>query len=177
MQLGYVTTNGRGDTDACLWQAVQALQRAGVALAGTIQSNPRRDDRTRCDMDLHVLPDGPVLRISQDLGVDARGCRLDGAALESAVAACQARLPRASLVVINKFGKHEAQGRGFVPVIAAALDRDLPVLVGVSAMNLPAFLDFAGGLARPLPAGPKPILRWACKAITPGSGQPAGCAA
>ncbi|MCC5968576.1 MAG: DUF2478 domain-containing protein [Pararhodobacter sp.] len=164
MDLGYVTLQGRGATDACLMLAVAQLRKAGLAMAGTVQTNPGRAGRDACDMDLHVLPDGPVLRISQDLGSGARGCRLDGDALETAVAACLQRLDGAALVVINKFGKQEAGGRGLVPVIAAALERGLPVLVGVNALNLPSFLSFADGLAQPLPTDPVAIARWALAA-------------
>jgi len=64
-------------------------------------------------------------------------------------------------VVVNKFGKQEGAGRGFVPVIAAALERGLPVLVGVNRLNLPAFEAFAGGLAEGLPADPALIASWA----------------
>ncbi len=43
-------------------------------------------------MDVHILPDGPVLRISEDRGPHARGCRLDAGVLEAAVAATLVRL-------------------------------------------------------------------------------------
>jgi hypothetical protein len=69
----------------------------GFRLAGTVQSNPQRADRPRCDMDVHVLPDGPVLRISEDRGPEARGCRLDAGVLEAAVAATLDRLDGADL--------------------------------------------------------------------------------
>jgi hypothetical protein len=62
----------------------------------------------------------------------------------------EAALERAELVVINKFGKQEAEGRGLRGVIAEALERGLPVLVGVNGLNLPAFLAFAGGCATEL---------------------------
>ncbi|HMO72189.1 MAG TPA: DUF2478 domain-containing protein [Paracoccaceae bacterium] len=164
MQIGYVSLPGRGATDACLAQAVALLAARRVPMAGTVQTNPRRAGRHVCDMDVRVLPDGPVLRISQDLGAGARGCRLDGGALELAVAAVARRLDGASLLVVNKFGKQEATGRGLVPVIAEAVGRGLPVLVGVNGLNLPAFLDFAADLAQALPADPKAIARWALEA-------------
>ncbi|MFC7704220.1 DUF2478 domain-containing protein [Plastorhodobacter daqingensis] len=158
--IGYVSLPGRGATDDCLAAAVAALARRKVALAGTVQTNPERADRDKCDMDLRVLPDGPVLRISQDLGRHARGCRLDGGVLEQAVAEVAARIDGAALLVVNKFGKQEAEGRGFVPLIAEAVLRGMPVLVGVNAMNLPAFLAFAEGLATALPADPSAIADW-----------------
>ena len=163
MQLAYVSLPGRGATDALLAEAVARIRARGLVLAGTVQTNRSCEGRDKCDMDVHVLPDGPVLRISQDLGKHARGCRLDSAALETAVAEAAARLAGADMLVVNKFGKQEAEGRGFVPVIATALDRGLPVLVGVNALNLPAFEAFAGGLAHPLPPDPTAIADWTAK--------------
>ena len=58
-------------------------------------------------------------------------------------------------------GKHEAEGRGFVPLIAEALARDIPVLLGVSDLNRAAFDAFAVGAATPLPADQAAILDWA----------------
>ena len=165
MQLAYVSLPGRGATDALLAEVVARIRARGMVPAGTVQTNPPCEGRDTCDMDVHVLPDGPVLRISQNLGAHARGCRLDSAALETAVAEAAARLDGADLLVVNKFGKQEAEGRGFVPVIAAALDRGLPVLVGVNALNLPAFEVFAADLARPLPADPDAMALWAAAAV------------
>lgn len=165
MQIGYVSVPGKGATDACLAEAVAILTARSVPMAGTVQTNLERQGRTVCDMDVRVLPDGPVLRISQDLGAGARGCRLDGGALEAAVAEAALRMTGAALFVVNKFGKQEAMGRGLVPLIAESVGRGLPVLVGVNGLNLPAFLAFAEGLAEPLPADPAAIAAWALNAV------------
>ncbi len=165
MRIGYVSLPGRGATDACLAQAVGILTAGGLPLAGTVQTNLEQAGGHVCDMDLRVLPDGPVLRISQDLGPGARGCRLDGDVLETAVVEVARRLDGAALLVVNKFGKQEALGRGLVPVIAEAAGRGLPVLLGVNGLNLPAFLDFAGGLAQPLPGDPEAVARWARRSV------------
>lgn len=160
MRLGYVTLQGRGATDRFLAAVAADLGAAGLRLAGTVQVNAGSAEPRRCDMDLRVLPDGPVFRISEDRGAHARGCRLDAGALETAVAAVLERLAGADLMIVNKFGKREAEGRGLVPAIAAALELGLPVLVGVNALNLPAFLGFAGDLAVALPAEPEPVRAW-----------------
>ena len=110
---------------------------------------------------LQVLPDGPVIRINQNLGHGARGCRLDGGALEQALTEVTSRTSGAQLLVVNKFGKLEASGRGYVPLIVQALDRGLPVLIGVSVLNLPDLQAFAGDLMRELPDTPEAILAWA----------------
>lgn len=148
MNLAYTMAPGRGDTDLILFRLAQALSSRGLRCCGVVQINSERPDAGPCDMDVQVLPDGPVLRISQDLGRSARGCRLDTTALETAVGLVSASLSKgADVLVVNKFGKHEAEGRGFRAVIAEALSRGLPVLVGVNALNLPAFETFADGLA------------------------------
>lgn len=165
MQIGFLSLTGRGETDACLAAAVSRLEASGLRLAGTVQTNIERTGRAVCDMDIRVLPDGPVIRISQDLGAGARGCRLDGEALETAVIAVTARLSGAQVLVVNKFGKQEAMGRGLVPVIAAAVDAGLPVLVGVNGLNLSAFQAFAGDAAQALPPDPDAVADWVRAAV------------
>ena len=162
MNIAYTMAQGRGDTDLLLQRLARELSARGVRCSGTVQINTEPDDCVGpCDMDVLVLPDGPILRISQDLGPSARGCRLDPAALEQAVAQVGARLTDgADILIVNKFGKHEAEGRGFREVIAEALSTDLPVLVGLNAMNRPAFESFASGLAVELPAELGALLRW-----------------
>jgi nucleoside-triphosphatase THEP1 len=160
MPLAYVTLPGRGATDALIAGAVARLAPHGLRLAGTVQTDVPREGRTLCDMDLTVLPDGPVFRINQDRGEAARGCRLDGGALEEAVVAVAARMAGAEVLVVNKFGKLEAQGRGYVPLIAEAMARDMTVLVGVNGLNLPDLLAFCDGMATALPADPDAIADW-----------------
>ena len=164
MTLGYVSLSGRGANDAFLARIAAALRDNGIRLCGTVQSNVERPGRARCDMDIVVLPDGPVLRISEDRGDLARGCRLDAGALEDAVIGVTAALPHAQMMIVNKFGKQECEGRGLAPLIAEALSRDIPVLLGVNGLNLPAFRDFAGGLETALPAGEAQVLDW-CRTV------------
>jgi nucleoside-triphosphatase THEP1 len=163
MKLGYVTLPGRGRTDALIAAVAALLAADRVRLAGTVQSNIERPNRRKCDMDLIVLPDGPIVRISEDRGDLARGCMLDSGALEQTVVAVQQRLAGAEVLIVNKFGKREAEGRGLVPVIAEALELGLPVLIGVNGLNLAAFLAFAGEDVSPLPAETLTIADW-CKA-------------
>ena len=165
-KLAYVSIPGRGETDRFLADITAALETAGLRLAGTVQTNTERADRAKCDMDLRVLPDGPTVRISEDRGALARGCMLDSAALEQTVVEVQRRLAGADCLIVNKFGKREAEGRGLVPVIAEALERGLPVLVGVNGLNLPEFDAFAGGLAQALPAKQDIVTDWVLAALS-----------
>jgi hypothetical protein len=162
MNLAYTMAPGRGDTDLILFKLATVLAARGLRCCGTVQINSERGDTGPCDMDVRVLPDGPILRISQDLGRASRGCRLDPAALETAVGLVSASMgPGSDLLIVNKFGKHEAQGRGFRTVIAEALSKGIPVLVGINTLNLPAFEEFAEGLATRLPPEPTALEIWA----------------
>jgi nucleoside-triphosphatase THEP1 len=161
MNLGYTMAPGRGDTDLVLFKLANVLAARGFRCCGTVQITSDRGDTGPCDMDVRVLPNGPILRISQALGRASHGCRLDPAALETAVGLVSASLGQgADLLIVNKFGKHEAQGRGFRTVIAEALSKGMPVLVGVNGLNLPAFEEFSGGLGTGLPCDSAALADW-----------------
>ena len=161
MKLAYTMAPGAGDTDLLLADVATRMAARGLVLCGTVQLNSTRGNHRKCDMDLCVLPEGPMVRISQDRGPQARGCRLNPDALEHAVALTLGRLAGdADLLLINKFGKHEAEGRGFRPVIAEALSCGVPVLVGVNAANRAAFEGFAGDIAKEVPADPAALSAW-----------------
>ncbi|MCF8516834.1 MAG: DUF2478 domain-containing protein [Rhodobacteraceae bacterium] len=160
MQIGFVSGDTRVATDRVLAHVVDLLAARGVRLAGAVQLNTEHPDRDDCDMDVQVLPDGPQFRISQDLGPLAEGCRLDPDALERAVMAVLLPLDRAAVLVINKFGKQEAEGRGFCTLIAEALSRDMTVLLGVSDGHRAAFDAFVAGMADPVGCDPVAIADW-----------------
>jgi len=148
MQFYYTSGQQPFETDTALTRLADTLAQRGVRMAGVVQINSENCDGGACDMDVKVLPDGPTLRISQSLGPQSRGCRLDPAALEQAVGLVQQTLDGAQVLIINKFGKHEADGRGFRDLIAQAVALDIPVIVGLNEMNKQAFLDFSGGMAQ-----------------------------
>ena len=161
MNLAYVMTETRGTTDRLLTLFSRQLIERGSRLVGVAQTNTECADSTLCDMDVQVLPDGPTIRISQSLGPGSRGCRLDPSALEQAVALVSASLDSdPHLLVVNKFGKHEAEGRGFRPLIGEALARGIPVLAGVNTLNHDAFIEFTQGIGKRLSADPAALEAW-----------------
>lgn len=149
MKIGYVILPERGEMNRLLAAFAAELAEQGTQLAGAVQHDIECADGGKCDMDLQILPQGPVVRISQNLGKNSRGCRLDPEALEQAVGLTEAQLQQGApdLMIINKFGKHESYGRGFRSTIALALEQDVPVLVGVNEMNFGAFMDYIGEAA------------------------------
>ena len=147
MKLGYVMMDGAGVLDAALTVMAQQLQDDGRSVGGVVQINTDRPKGHKCDMGVKVLPDGPTICISQSLGEGASGCRLDPEALEQAVElVTQGLSPSTDVLLINKFGKHEAEGRGFRELIGQALSEEIPVVVGLNTLNKTAFHEFAEGL-------------------------------
>lgn len=168
MRIAYTKAPGRGDTDRLLAGTAEALLARGFRVRGVVQSNLACEPDGPCDMDVTVLPAGPVLRISQSLGAGSRGCRLDPQTLETAVGLVEASLGHdTDLLIVNKFGKQEADGRGFRPVIAAAFLRDIPVLVGLNRLNSDHFIEFSGGTAEELRPDRPALLSWARDALGP----------
>lgn len=169
MKLAYTMAPGRGDTDLVLHALACSIIERGHRPVGTVQINTE-SDAGPCDMDVKILPDGGTIRISQTLGHASRGCRLDPAALETAVGLVEAELAKgADCLIVNKFGKHEAEGRGFRPVIADALARDIPVLVGINRLNQDAFIDFVDGIATELVPELTVLEEWFRSAFTDGA--------
>lgn len=168
MRIAYTKAQKRGDMDRLLAGVAEDLALRGLRCCGIVQINSPDCDNRTCDMDVQVLPDGPRIRISQSLGPEARGCRLDVGALETAVGECERRLEaEADILIVNKFGKREAEGGGFRDLIAEALALELPVVVGVNSLNEAAFLEFTAGAAVELPPRKEAVLDWVLTAAAP----------
>lgn len=149
--------------DRAIARAIEPLRDRGIALAGAIQiETADLPDRHPCDMLLENLASGDVVAIAEHRGREARGCRLDVGILtemaEAVASSLQADAPR--LLVVNKFGKIEADGGGLREAIAEAVALGIPVLVGVPARNLDRWRAFAGPLAVELPAEASAISGW-----------------
>jgi nucleoside-triphosphatase THEP1 len=143
-------------------QAADALRRLvgqlavrGASCAGFIEcAVPLRPGQSRCDMVIENLSDGQRLKISEDRGPMARGCRLDGGALADALAQVEvAMAARPDVLVVNKFGKTEAEGAGFRPLIANAIDHGIGVLIAVPWRNIESWRLFVGTFAREIDVG------------------------
>jgi nucleoside-triphosphatase THEP1 len=156
--------------DALIAQCAADLVASGYRLGGVVQSNTHRHGRRRCDMYVKDLFGGDEIKISLDRGNEARGCRLDPDAFARIDAWVErAVLERVDLLIINKFGKEEAHGRGLRPTIAEALIADIPVVIGVSTQNLCDFLTFVGDCATRLRPDGEVVTAWCQNAIERGA--------
>jgi hypothetical protein len=149
--------------DRLLREVLSSLRDRGLPLAGVLQvEQPAADDCHPCDMLLEELAGGEIVALSEDRGKHARGCRLDIGVLTELAEAVQSSLqadePR--LLVVNKFGKIEADGGGLREAIADAVALGIPVLVGVPMRNLEGWRAFAADLATELAPQAAAIERW-----------------
>jgi nucleoside-triphosphatase THEP1 len=171
-RIGVVVYNDGLFGDALIAQCAADLVASGYRLGGVVQSNAHRRGQRRCDMYVKDLLRGDEIKISLDRGNEARGCRLDPDAFARIDAWVErAVLERVDLLIINKFGKEEAHGRGLRPVIAEALIADIPLMIGVSAQNLRDFLTFVGDSATRLRPDIGIITAWCRNAIELGIHQ------
>jgi nucleoside-triphosphatase THEP1 len=134
-----------------LWMRLAA---AGATCAGVLQRDePAGDGTSRCDMMLECLASGQRLKISEDRGEHARGCRLDVGALMRALEIERQMLQAGpDVLIVNKYGKTESEGRGLRPLIAEAMGLAVPVLITVPWRNIESWRLFAGELSIERPA-------------------------
>ena len=136
-----------GAVDVLFQHIAERARGAGLHLAGALQRDEPHLGRSRCDMVLIDLASGRRTPISWDRGDLAAGCRLDQSALTEAAELVERSIRAAplDLVIVNKFGKAEAEQRGGMrDAIAAAIDASVPVLTGVAPAYASALRDFAG---------------------------------
>ncbi|OWY01451.1 MULTISPECIES: DUF2478 domain-containing protein [Thioclava] len=146
--IGFITCQERGAADKLLAQLADRLLSQGRDVIGMVRAEVPQ--RFECEMHLRILPDGETRTISQDLGQGAGACSLDAGALEEVVAQVGHALEMAqpgTIVILNKFGKQEAAGRGCRDLIAQAMASDFPVLLSVPPETRADFAAFTDGLA------------------------------
>ncbi|WP_371225085.1 DUF2478 domain-containing protein [Roseovarius sp. 2305UL8-3] len=150
------------DVDGFLGDISQSMKSCGLTVRGVVQSRGAIQGECRCaDMDLTSLGSRQVFRISQPLGNGSRGCRLHLGSLAVCAAHLQDQIAQgADLLVLNRFGRGESEGRGFRDVIAQALGAGIPVLTAVRPTYWAAWRGFAGDAAVTLPMTHAAVFDW-----------------
>ncbi|MGH1419118.1 MAG: DUF2478 domain-containing protein [Hyphomicrobiaceae bacterium] len=158
--------NGEGDAvDAVLFSVVDRLRADNCDLVGAIKHRGTPLGRTRCDMALEELSSGQVIPISQDLGPQSNACSLDFSALEHAAGLTLSGLERGSdFLILNRFGKREANGDGFRSALENAVGQQVPCVLGVGKDHIKAWQEFTGPLGIVLPCDVDAVWDWCSKA-------------
>lgn len=137
-----------------------ALQRRGYRVRGLLQQRRGSQD-CRSVMQLLDVHEGRLFVISQALGKLSASCCLDtdGVAQASSVLR-DALYQEPDLVLINRFGKLEAQGEGFAQELADFVAQDVPVLTVLAHQYLPAWRDFTDAQGQELPVCEQALRGW-----------------
>jgi hypothetical protein len=160
------------DPDPILRDFAAGLSGRGHRVVGLVQLGRDRDAKQLSAMLVHS---GEEVQLFQNLGPQAEGCRLDvGALLQAGSRIADALDQRADLVIINRFGKQESDGKGLLFVIERALGAGMPVVIAVPRSRLVDWIAFSGGMSGKLACDRAALETWwdAVSARAPGHAAP-----
>jgi len=149
--------------DARLTHICTLLSDKGLIVGGLIQENSCGDVS---GVQLVDIRSQKKFDIWENRGLHASGCRLDEAGLlGSAKVIEQAILDQVDMLIINRFGRAESEGKGLRDYFAQAIDAGIPVLTGVRDPYVDSWQQFHGGMAHELLATDTAMENWIAKAI------------
>lgn len=151
LNLAAVVYAPEDDVDSLLASFARRLRGQGRHLGGVVQRNTSGNCGPATLMEVIDLMTERAIPICQNLGPESVACKLDPAGLaDAALAVRQAIAGNVELVIVNKFGKSEAEGRGLRAEIADAIVAGLPVLTAVSERAYAAWTEFTNGFGTTL---------------------------
>ncbi|MGY3440449.1 MULTISPECIES: DUF2478 domain-containing protein [unclassified Bradyrhizobium] len=137
------------DPDAVLRDFAADLKTQGTRVVGMVQTGQCADS----SLSAVLVHSGETLLLAQPPSQSpenpgATGCKLDLSRLHDAgVRVADALSAGADLVIVNRFGKRERDGKGLGFVIDRALGADIPVVIAVSRASFADWIKFAGGMS------------------------------
>jgi len=151
--------------DARLTQICTLLSDNGLTVGGLIQENSCGDVSS---VQLVDIRSQEKFDIWENRGLHASGCRLDEAGLQgSAKVIEQAIFDRVDMLIINRFGRAESEGKGLREYFAQAIDAGVPVLTGVRDTYIDSWHQFHGGMAHELISTDTKMENWIASVIDP----------
>lgn len=142
--LAAICSTNTAATDIKLAALIKRLLDNGHTIDGVLQK-PVEENATGCNARLYRIGFNGQYNISQQLGAGSSSCNLDTAVLEQAAFDITNTITSdTELVVVNRFGKREAQGGGFRSVFERALELDVPVLTVVQQQWVSTWMDYGG---------------------------------
>lgn len=161
LKVGVIVRPPDGGALDCLEGFARILQGQGYLVRGLVQRNAPTAQACACTMTLVDIHCGQEYRISQDLGAGSTCCRVDtNAVAEASAVLRQALGAELDLMVVNKFGKLEAQGLGLADEMLSAMAQGIPLLTSVEPQVLDRWRDFTGGIAAELAPTCGSLMRW-----------------
>src|ERR1700754_1002873 len=130
------------DPDAVLRDFANDTNAQGFRVVGMVQAGQCADS----SLSAVLVHNGETLLLAQDFDPKASGCRLDLARLQNAgERVAEALAAGADLLIVNRFGKRERDGKGLGYLVERSLKSDIPVVIAVSSERFSEWIKFAGG--------------------------------
>ena len=134
------------DPDQILRDFATDLNGRGYRAVGLVQLGHHCVDAPK--LSAMLVHTGEELQLFQDLGACAAGCRLDvGQLLDAGSQVASAIDQGADLVIVNRFGRQEREGKGLSYLIERALSADIPVVIAVPSHRFADWIKFADGMS------------------------------
>lgn len=165
-----ILDDGTADVDELLAAVVAQQKQLGRRVRGLLLTFPEGREGCQRPMVMVDIATGEPYTVSQDLGAGATGCRADLQGFARAGQVLHSALDDAELVVCNRFGSLEADGKGFAAELLAILAAGIPLLTAVSASRRDRWFEFSGGAAV-LPADVDAIDMWLAPLLPQGAAQ------
>jgi hypothetical protein len=164
---------GQGqDPDRILGDFAADLNANGYSAVGLVQLGHRCRDAALSATLLHTGESVPLFR-NIDNATDKR--RLDLARLRDAGERIARAIDQgADIVIVNRFGRQECEGKGLSHLVAHALDADIPVVIAVPSHRFTNWIRFAEGMSVKLPCNRRALDAWwqGVVAASPTRGSP-----
>jgi hypothetical protein len=145
------------DPDRILREFAADLNVRGYRAVGMVQAGQCADS----SLSAVLLHSGEKLLLAQDFDPGAGGCRLDLGRLQNAGARIADALEAgADLMIINRFGKRERDGKGLAYLIERALGADIPVVIAVPSHRFANWIKFADGMSVKLRCDREVLQAW-----------------
>ena len=134
------------DPDAVLRDFASDLTARGYRAVGLVQTGHHCVDAPK--LSAMLVHSGEELQLFQNLGTGATGCRLDvGQLMDAGAQVAGAIDGGADLVIVNRFGQQECEGKGLSYLIERALSADIPVVIAVPSHRFADWIKFADGMS------------------------------
>jgi hypothetical protein len=165
-RVGVLLYDGSVEVDPVLAAGVALVRARGIRVGGQLQHFGERLPNGKRSMWLEDIATGAMIRLDRPRGRGAVACMLDPDALAQAAYALQRSIAGGvDLLVINRFGNAEADGRGTRAEFADAICAGAAVLVAVRYNLLDDLEGFLGGTPKLLLPAPDAVLDWALAAV------------
>ena len=152
---------GAGDeSDRLLLDFSEHLRRSGFRVAGIVQRG-RAGEAGNSNLGAVMLPGNEVVGMAHDPGSSSCGCRLHAEWVAHSARMLATAIERGvDLVIVNRYGKLETEGHGFIDLIKQTVSADIPALIAVPEPRFAAWTRYSGGMHVRLACWRAALDRW-----------------